>query len=71
MCDYDNKCPILEACQFFSTLDLPSTGEILKSTYCYDDYRKCARFQMNKQKTPIPDSLWPDGKTDLKKKTTK
>jgi hypothetical protein len=68
MDEFEKRCPNLSACLFFNQLHLPATAEILKSSYCYCDYERCARFKMKAKGEKVPDSLWPDGKTDLAKK---
>lgn len=56
------ECQFLKTCKFFNNLQLPSTCELLKKFYCFDDYERCARYQIRIKGGQVTDDVWPDGK---------
>jgi hypothetical protein len=57
------QCKYLTNCPFFKeTLeDMPAETELIKRTFCEDDYSKCARYMVFKAlgAAKVPDYLFP------------
>lgn len=56
-------CECLVRCPFFNDLmnNMPSSAELLKRTYCYRDWDRCARYMVFKVKgsAAVPADLFP------------
>ncbi|MBN1675169.1 MAG: uracil-DNA glycosylase [Kiritimatiellae bacterium] len=58
MCKWYPVCPMKT---FYERGDLPAHWI---ERYCWGDWRRCVRYQMEEAGTPHPDHMLPDGRMD-------
>ena len=56
-------CPYIKECSIFATYMDPNDKKYMKilNTYCYGDYKKCARYKLKSNNKNVPVYLLPDG----------
>ena len=56
------ECEKLKKCPFFTghMSNMPGVADLMKSTYCLGDKRRCARYQLASAGVQVPIDLLPN-----------
>lgn len=56
------SCEKLTTCPFFSgqMANMPGVADLMKSTYCLGDKKKCARYRVSSAGIAVPPDLLPN-----------
>ena len=60
-------CPMIGGCAFFNNkmLNMPSSANMFKNTYCHGDYEECARYRVKQATGVAHETLMPNQDNDV------
>lgn len=59
---HGTPCPMEVGCPMYELFSLSGMLGLWQSLYCEADFRRCERFRLAQEGSPVPKELLPDGK---------
>jgi hypothetical protein len=62
MSDDSTRCPHVSSCAMYDLFVFEASLSLWKRSYCFDDFERCARYQLSQEGQDVPLQLLPNGR---------